>query len=61
LAAVEQHLEHLAKEHDWRSAVHVSTSSRSASGPQVVWALAWRPRYVREMIAGTRVQPMQEC
>jgi creatinine amidohydrolase len=38
VAAVEQHLEHLAMEHDWRSAVHVATRVAERLAPRVVVA-----------------------
>ena len=38
VAAVEQHLEHLAMEHDWRSAVHIATAVAERLRPQVVVA-----------------------
>src|SRR5262245_34905556 len=36
VAAIEQHLEHLAMEHDWRSAVHVATAVAERLRPQVL-------------------------
>lgn len=38
VAAVEQHLEHLAMEHDWRSACHVATAVAQRLRPQVIVA-----------------------
>jgi creatinine amidohydrolase len=38
VAAIEQHLEHLAMEHDWRSAVHVATRVAERLAPRVVVA-----------------------
>lgn len=36
VAAVEQHLEHLAMEHDWRSVMHVATEVAERLRPQVI-------------------------
>jgi creatinine amidohydrolase len=36
VAATEQHLEHLAMEHDWRSCLHVSTQVAERLAPQVL-------------------------
>jgi creatinine amidohydrolase len=38
VAAIEQHLEHLAMEHDWRSALHVATRVAERLAPRVVVA-----------------------
>ncbi|MEW6158379.1 MAG: creatininase family protein [Verrucomicrobiota bacterium] len=38
IAAIEQHLEHLAMEHDWRSVCHVATAVASALRPHVLVA-----------------------
>ena len=38
VAAIEQHLEHLALEHDWRSAMHVAQSVAEQLRPQVLVA-----------------------
>ncbi|MEM7263916.1 MAG: creatininase family protein, partial [Planctomycetota bacterium] len=38
LAAIEQHLEHMAMEHDWRSVVHVSERSAERLAPRVLVA-----------------------
>lgn len=38
VAAIEQHLEHLAMEHDWRSAMHVAVGVAERLRPQVVVA-----------------------
>src|ERR1044072_294280 len=38
VAAIEQHLEHLAMEHDWRSACHVSVSVAERMRPNVLVA-----------------------
>ena len=38
VAAIEQHLEHLAMEHDWRSVTHVATKVAEKLAPQVVVA-----------------------
>src|SRR5438067_3991855 len=38
VAAVEQHLEHLAMEHDWRSVCHVAVKVAEALRPSVVVA-----------------------
>jgi creatinine amidohydrolase len=38
VAAIEQHLEHLAMEHDWRSVMHVSTEVAKRLDPQVIVA-----------------------
>ncbi len=38
VAAIEQHLEHLAMEHDWRSVLHVATLVAERLRPQVVVA-----------------------
>ncbi|MFN0199779.1 MAG: creatininase family protein [Planctomycetaceae bacterium] len=38
VAATEQHLEHLAMEHDWRSVMHVSTEAAKRVHPQVIVA-----------------------
>ena len=38
VAAIEQHLEHLAMEHDWRSATHVAVGVAKLLQPQVVVA-----------------------
>ena len=38
VAATEQHLEHLAMEHDWRSCMHISTEVAKRLRPQVVVA-----------------------
>ena len=40
VAATEQHLEHLAMEHDWRSVMHVSTEVARRLAPSVVVAPA---------------------
>lgn len=39
VAAMEQHLEHLAMEHDWRSATHVAVEAAKRLHPQVVVAM----------------------
>ena len=36
VAAIEQHLEHLSMEHDWRSVMHVSTEVAKRLDPQVI-------------------------
>src|SRR6266702_1902346 len=38
VAAIEQHLEHLAMEHDWRSVCHVATAVAERLRPHVVVA-----------------------
>ncbi len=38
VAAIEQHLEHLAMEHDWRSASHVATAVAQRLRPKVLVA-----------------------
>jgi len=38
VAAIEQHLEHLAMEHDWRSVMHISTEVAKRLDPQVIVA-----------------------
>ena len=38
VAATEQHLEHLAMEHDWRSCLHVATEAARRLLPRVVVA-----------------------
>ena len=38
VAAIEQHLEHLSMEHDWRSVMHVSTEVAKRLDPQVIVA-----------------------
>lgn len=38
VAAIEQHLEHLAMEHDWRSVTHVATQVAKALNPHVLVA-----------------------
>lgn len=38
VAAIEQHLEHLAMEHDWRSVVHIATRVAQQLAPQVLVA-----------------------
>ena len=38
VAATEQHLEHLAMEHDWRSVCHVATQVALRLDPQVIVA-----------------------
>lgn len=38
VAATEQHLEHLAMEHDWRSCLHVATEVAKRLDPQVIVA-----------------------
>src|SRR5437667_11333951 len=38
VAAIEQHLEHLAMEHDWRSVCHVAVAVAERLQPQVVVA-----------------------
>lgn len=40
VAATEQHLEHLAMEHDWRSVMHMSTEIAKQLAPQVLVAPA---------------------
>ena len=40
VAATEQHLEHLAMEHDWRSVMHVATHAAMRLHPQVIVAPA---------------------
>lgn len=40
VAATEQHLEHLAMEHDWRSVLHISTEVARRLAPRVVVAPA---------------------
>ena len=40
VAATEQHLEHLAMEHDWRSCMHISTEVAKQLAPQVLVAPA---------------------
>lgn len=40
VAATEQHLEHLAMEHDWRSVMHIATLAALKLNPQVVIAPA---------------------
>ncbi|MBI3861390.1 MAG: creatininase family protein, partial [Planctomycetia bacterium] len=40
VAATEQHLEHLAMEHDWRSVMHIATEVASRMQPAVIVALA---------------------
>ncbi len=37
-AATEQHLEHLAMEHDWRSCMHIATEVANRLAPQVIVA-----------------------
>jgi creatinine amidohydrolase/Fe(II)-dependent formamide hydrolase-like protein len=38
VAAIEQHLEHLAMEHDWRSVCHIATLVAERLRPQVLVA-----------------------
>src|SRR6185295_6239222 len=38
VAAVEQHLEHLAMEHDWASTIHVATAVAQRLAPRVLVA-----------------------
>ena len=38
IAAIEQHLEHLAMEHDWRSVTHVATAVAERLRPHVIVA-----------------------
>ncbi len=40
VAATEQHLEHLAMEHDWRSCLHIATEVARKLAPQVIVAPA---------------------
>lgn len=40
VAATEQHLEHLAMEHDWRSVMHIATAVADKLAPQVLVAPA---------------------
>lgn len=40
VAATEQHLEHLAMEHDWRSVMHIATQTALRLQPQVIIAPA---------------------
>ena len=40
VAAIEQHLKHLAMEHDWRSACHIATQVAGRLRPEVLIAEA---------------------
>ncbi len=56
VAAIEQHLEHLAMEHDWRSAVHVATRVAERLAPRVVVAegvMAAMRRDTRRAVVGS--------
>ena len=50
VAAIEQHLEHLAMEHDWRSVCHVAVAVAERLRPHVLVAEAWGRAEERERV-----------